>query len=82
MSKLGPNGEPLLREDGKVMKGPNYFRPNIGAILDSHLAQNQGEPTAELRVERLAWSVSNEVPVDRLCHAEAVEATYEALTAV
>ena len=82
MSKLGPNGEPLLREDGKVMKGPNYFRPNIGAILDSHLAQSQGEPTAELRVERLAWSVSNEVPVDRFCHAEAVEATSEALTAV
>ena len=29
MSKLGANGEPIYREDGKVMKGPNYFKPNI-----------------------------------------------------
>jgi predicted HAD superfamily Cof-like phosphohydrolase len=34
MSKLGENGEPVYREDGKVLKGPNYFKPNIGAILD------------------------------------------------
>jgi predicted HAD superfamily Cof-like phosphohydrolase len=34
MSKLGTNGQPIYREDGKVMKGPNYFKPNIGKILD------------------------------------------------
>lgn len=34
MSKLGANGQPIYREDGKVLKGPNYFKPNIGAILD------------------------------------------------
>lgn len=34
MSKLGENGEPIYREDGKVLKGPNYFKPNIKAILD------------------------------------------------
>ena len=34
MSKLGENGEPIYREDGKVLKGPNYFKPNIGAILN------------------------------------------------
>ena len=34
MSKLGADGKPIYREDGKVMKGPNYFKPNIGAILD------------------------------------------------
>lgn len=34
MSKLGANGEPIYREDGKVMKGPNYFKPNIAEILD------------------------------------------------
>lgn len=34
MSKLGENGEPIYREDGKVLKGPNYFKPNIEAILD------------------------------------------------
>jgi predicted HAD superfamily Cof-like phosphohydrolase len=34
MSKLGADGEPIYREDGKVLKGPNYFKPNIGDILD------------------------------------------------
>lgn len=34
MSKLGTNGQPIYREDGKVMKGPNYFKPNIGKIID------------------------------------------------
>ncbi|WP_157207827.1 pyrophosphohydrolase domain-containing protein [Mariniflexile maritimum] len=33
MSKLGENGEPIYREDGKVLKGPNYFKPNIESIL-------------------------------------------------
>ncbi|QXP78021.1 MULTISPECIES: nucleoside triphosphate pyrophosphohydrolase family protein [Winogradskyella] len=35
MSKLGANGEPIYREDGKVLKGPNYFKPNIKEILES-----------------------------------------------
>ncbi|MDB4170658.1 MAG: nucleoside triphosphate pyrophosphohydrolase family protein [Polaribacter sp.] len=34
MSKLGEDGSPIYREDGKVLKGPNYFKPNIGAILE------------------------------------------------
>lgn len=33
MSKLGANGKPIYREDGKVLKGPNYFKPNISKIL-------------------------------------------------
>jgi len=33
MSKLGANGKPIYREDGKVLKGPNYFKPNIKEIL-------------------------------------------------
>ena len=33
MSKLGEDGEPIYREDGKVLKGPNYFKPNISKIL-------------------------------------------------
>lgn len=33
MSKLGADGKPIYREDGKVMKGPNYFKPNFSAIL-------------------------------------------------
>ena len=34
MSKLGEDGKPIYREDGKVLKGPNYFKPNIEIILN------------------------------------------------
>ncbi len=34
MSKLGADGKPIYREDGKVMKGPDYFKPKIAEILD------------------------------------------------
>ena len=34
MSKLGKDGKPIFREDGKVLKGPNYFKPNIKAVLE------------------------------------------------
>ncbi len=33
MSKLGEDGKPIYRADGKVMKGPNYFKPDIESIL-------------------------------------------------
>jgi hypothetical protein len=29
MSKLGPDGKPILREDGKILKGDGYFKPNL-----------------------------------------------------
>lgn len=35
MSKLGGDGEPIYREDGKVLKGPDYFQPDILKILNS-----------------------------------------------
>jgi hypothetical protein len=35
MSKLGLDGQPIFRKDGKVLKGPNYFKPNILKILNS-----------------------------------------------
>ena len=35
MSKLGADGSPIYREDGKVFKGPNYFKPDIEGILNS-----------------------------------------------
>ena len=35
MSKLGADGKPIYREDGKVLKGPNYFKPDIQKILDN-----------------------------------------------
>lgn len=34
MSKLGADGKPIYREDGKVMKGPDYFKPDIQRILE------------------------------------------------
>ena len=34
MSKLGEDGKPILRDDGKVLKGPNYFKPEIKSILN------------------------------------------------
>jgi len=34
MSKLGIDGRPIYREDGKVLKGPSYFKPDIRTILD------------------------------------------------
>jgi hypothetical protein len=30
---MGPDGKPLRREDGKILKGPNYFKPNIKKII-------------------------------------------------
>ena len=34
MSKLGDGGKPIYRNDGKVLKGPNYKKPNIKKILN------------------------------------------------
>jgi predicted HAD superfamily Cof-like phosphohydrolase len=34
MSKLDDNGEPIYREDGKVMKSTNYFKPDIRSVLE------------------------------------------------
>ena len=33
MSKLGEDGKPIFNETGKVMKGPNYFKPNLEQFL-------------------------------------------------
>lgn len=33
LSKLGADGQPIYREDGKVLKGPDYFRPDIAKVL-------------------------------------------------
>jgi predicted HAD superfamily Cof-like phosphohydrolase len=35
MSKLDEKGEPIFREDGKILKSALYFRPNIKAILEA-----------------------------------------------
>ncbi len=33
MSKLGEDGEPIYREDGKVLKGPNYQPPDLSDLV-------------------------------------------------
>ena len=33
MSKLGPDEKPIYNESGKVMKGPNYFKPDLNRFL-------------------------------------------------
>lgn len=33
MSKLGDDGKPIYREDGKVLKGPNYKAPDLGDLI-------------------------------------------------
>jgi predicted HAD superfamily Cof-like phosphohydrolase/3'-phosphoadenosine 5'-phosphosulfate sulfotransferase (PAPS reductase)/FAD synthetase len=43
MSKLGHDGKPILRADGKVMKGPNYSRPNLAPLLSSGAPNPQSE---------------------------------------
>ena len=35
MSKLGSDGKPIYNEHGKVMKGPDYFRPNLSKFVAS-----------------------------------------------
>ena len=37
MSKTGLDGKAVLREDGKVLKGPNYFPPDIAGVIERHV---------------------------------------------
>ncbi len=34
MSKLGEDGKPIYNDAGKVMKGPNYFKPNLSKFIE------------------------------------------------
>lgn len=60
MSKLDENGEPIRREDGKIMKGPNYVAPDMTPVVEAWQAfvkkameaenaaqANEGNPDAE-----------------------------------
>lgn len=46
MSKLGEDGQPIFREDGKILKGPGYFIPNIKEVLER---ETKAEQTARLK---------------------------------
>jgi len=43
MSKLDENGKVLRRDDGKVLKGPNFFKPKIKEIMEKHESAIQSE---------------------------------------
>lgn len=34
MSKLGADGKPVLRDDGKILKGPGYFKPDLSKFIE------------------------------------------------
>jgi len=36
LSKLGEDGQPIRREDGKILKGPDFFTPDIAGVLERH----------------------------------------------
>ncbi|MFC7406824.1 GNAT family N-acetyltransferase [Georgenia alba] len=42
LSKLGADGRPIYREDGKVLKGPGYFPPDIARVLAGHGLRPRG----------------------------------------
>jgi hypothetical protein len=42
MSKLGSDGKPIYREDGKVLKGPDFFDPDLTKIVQG---DNNGKET-------------------------------------
>jgi len=48
MSKLGEDGQPIRREDGKVMKGPNYFKPDLFAVLFQNQPQAEDPEALEI----------------------------------
>jgi len=46
MSKLGEDGKPIYREDGKILKGPNFSSPNLSKFLSDN-----GQLELQLNVE-------------------------------
>lgn len=44
MSKIGPDGRPLYREDGKVLKGPGYTPPNMAFVLERQRRGRHTDP--------------------------------------
>lgn len=46
MSKAGADGKPIFRADGKILKGPNYFKPNIHRVLFGEQSAMAGYATS------------------------------------
>lgn len=49
MSKLDTNGKPIVREDGKILKSEQYFRPDIAGVLKARGHELFPEQTAPLK---------------------------------
>jgi predicted HAD superfamily Cof-like phosphohydrolase len=47
MSKLGADGRPILRADGKILKGPAYTPPDVAAVLAAAAARAARPPNPE-----------------------------------
>lgn len=47
MSKLGEDGKPVIREDGKILKGKNYFKPDLKKIFDSYFEVEESALTKD-----------------------------------
>lgn len=47
MSKLGEDGKPVIREDGKILKGKNYFRPNLKKFFYADSKVEEGTLTKD-----------------------------------
>lgn len=52
MSKLGEDGKPIYREDGKVLKGPNYREPDLKGILGEISGDANPDTVVDLHAHR------------------------------
>jgi len=48
MSKLGKDGKPIYREDGKVLKGPNYFAPSLAKYVWGPYEESRNKKISEM----------------------------------
>jgi predicted HAD superfamily Cof-like phosphohydrolase len=49
MSKLGEDGKPIYRDDGKVLKGPNYKPPDLNDLVPYDCPQCRGDRKTKLK---------------------------------
>jgi predicted HAD superfamily Cof-like phosphohydrolase len=50
MSKLGADGKPVVREDGKILKGPNYRRPQLQPFIAASASPAAGQQQVNARI--------------------------------
>lgn len=55
MSKMDDDGKPIRRKDGKILKGPNYFRPNIKQIIYEREKGEYTDPRSENQGEERGY---------------------------